>query len=69
MKLNLSAADRIFRVAFGLAIVAYFITTPYPAVALLGLILAVTGLVGFCPIYRMLRVSTRRHARGGPTSA
>ena len=63
MKMNLSTVDRVLRVAFGLAIVAYFLTTPYPAVALVGVLLSVTGLVGFCPIYRMLRVSTRTHAQ------
>ncbi|MGO8970687.1 MAG: DUF2892 domain-containing protein [Myxococcaceae bacterium] len=68
MKMNLSTVDRILRVAFGLAIVVYFLTTPYPIVAAVGVILAVTGLVGFCPIYRMLRVSTRRQAET-PTSS
>ena len=63
MKLNLSTVDRVLRVVLGLAIVAYFLTTPYQAVALVGVILAVTGLVGWCPIYRLLRVSTRRHAQ------
>ena len=62
MKLNLSTVDRVLRVVFGLAIVGFFLTTPWKAIALLGVILAVTGLVGFCPIYRMLRLSTRRHA-------
>ena len=66
MKLNLSTVDRILRVVIGLAVVGYFLTTPFKAVALVGVILAVTGLVGWCPIYRILRVSTRRH---GQTSA
>lgn len=68
MKLNLSTVDRILRVVFGLALVVYCFTTPYKALALVGVILAVTGLVGFCPIYRMLRVSTRRHADGAVKS-
>ena len=63
MKLNLSTVDRILRVAFGLALVGYFLTTPFKLVALVGVILVVTGLVGWCPIYRMLRVSTRRHGQ------
>ena len=63
MKLNLSTVDRVLRVVFGLALVGYFLTTPFKAVALVGVILAVTGLVGWCPIYRMLRVSTRRHSQ------
>ena len=63
MKLNLSTVDRILRVVIGLAVVGYFLTTPFKAVALVGVILAVTGLVGWCPIYRILRVSTRRHAQ------
>jgi hypothetical protein len=65
MKLNLSRVDRVLRVVFGLAIVGYFLTTPLKAVALVGVILAVTGLVGWCPIYRMLRVSSRRHTQTG----
>jgi len=63
MKLNLSTVDRILRVVFGIALVGYFLTTPFKLVALVGVILVVTGLVGWCPIYRMLRVSTRRHAQ------
>ncbi len=62
MKLNLSTVDRVLRVVFGLALVVYFLTTPFKAVALVGVILTVTGLVGWCPIYRMLRLSTRRQA-------
>ena len=68
MKLNLSTVDRVLRVVFGLAIVVYFFTTPYKALGLVGVILAVTGLVGFCPIYRLLRVSTRRHSEGAAKS-
>ena len=69
MKLNLSTVDRILRVVLGLGIVGYFLTTPFKAVALVGVILAVTGLVGFCPLYRMLRLSTRAHAESRTTGS
>ena len=60
MKLTLSTVERILRLVLGLAIVGYFLTTPFKAIALVGVVLAVTGLVGWCPIYRMLDLSTRR---------
>jgi hypothetical protein len=61
---NESTIDRIIRIVAGLALVALavsgIITAPLTyvvwAVAAIALI---TGAVGFCPLYAILRVSTR----------
>ncbi len=57
--LNESAADRTIRVIAGAALVAIAVTGPKTPWGYLGLILVVTGLTGFCPIYRILGFSTR----------
>jgi hypothetical protein len=59
MKNNASVVDRVLRVLLGLAVGAYFLATHHPAWALLGVILLATGVVGFCPLYRLLGWSTR----------
>ncbi len=65
MKHNQSTADRRIRAALGaLGLVGAVAVGPTSAVGLtllaLGGILLVTGAVGFCPIYRVLGLSTRR---------
>jgi len=60
MKSNESTVDRFLRVVLGLAIGGFFFSTQHPAWALLAAVPLVTGIVGFCPIYRVLGWSTRR---------
>ena len=62
---NKSPADRIIRIVLGIAIgaaaIAGAVTAPIVYVAwLVAAILLVTGIVGFCPLYALLRVSTRK---------
>ncbi len=62
---NESPADRIIRIVLGIAIgaaaIAGAVTAPIVYVAwLVAAILLVTGIVGFCPLYALLRVSTRK---------
>ncbi len=59
MKTNASMVDRIIRVLLGLAVGVYFLLTPHPAWALLGIVPLATGVVGFCPLYRLMGWSTR----------
>ena len=55
---NLSAADRAIRVLLGLALVSLVVIGPHTAWGYLGLVLVVTGLIGRCPLYALLGVST-----------
>lgn len=56
--LNESMADRVIRVVGGLFIVSLAFWGPQTPFAYLGLIFVVTGLMGRCPIYRVLGMST-----------
>lgn len=61
VKQNLGDLDRVLRVTFGVYLVwlGWGMNNGFKwALLLLGLILAYTGLVGFCWIYKMLGMST-----------
>ena len=67
MKLTRNEAplDRIIRIVLGLGLaglaITGVVTAPITyAIWLVAAILLVTGIVGFCPLYALLRVSTRR---------
>ncbi len=55
---NEASFDRVARVLLGVAVLSLAFIGPQTAWGFLGLIFIVTGLVGFCPIYRVLGVST-----------
>lgn len=68
MKTNESTADRIIRIVVGAIVAALAITgVATGALALVAWIVAaillVTGVVGICPLYAILRVSTRPASR------
>lgn len=56
---NVGAFDRAVRIALGLALVSLTFVGPHTSLGLLGLVPLATGLVGFCPLYRLLGLSTR----------
>lgn len=65
MKTNESALDRVIRVIAGIALLAVGIfggiVGAWQIVALvLGALLFITGLVGFCPAYRLFKFSTKK---------
>jgi uncharacterized membrane protein HdeD (DUF308 family) len=65
---NESTPDRIIRIVLGitLLVVALAGVVSGPAATLpwvVGALALVTGIVGFCPLYAILRVSTRSAAR------
>ncbi|MFQ5562540.1 MAG: DUF2892 domain-containing protein [Parvularculaceae bacterium] len=66
MKSNVGWIDRIIRLAIGVAAVWLFFSGAQPAPAwewaalVVGLILGVTGLVGFCPLYSVLGIHTNK---------
>ena len=64
MKTNESTIDRIIRVVLGVLLLvlslAGVVTGPWGIVLIvLGAILLVTGLVGFCPLYALLKIKTK----------
>ncbi len=68
LKTNEASIDRVIRIVLGLALlaaaVAGAVAAPWIYLAwLVGAIALVTGAVGFCPLYAVLRVSTRSGVR------
>ncbi len=58
MKQNEGTVDRVARVVLGLALLSLTLVGPRSLWGLLGLLPLATGLVGFCPLYRLLGIST-----------
>jgi hypothetical protein len=60
MKINEAGWDRALRIVLGLALLSLTVVGPQTSLGLLGLVPLATGVVGFCPLYRVLGLSTRR---------
>jgi len=58
MRHNEGTIDRAIRVVLGLALLAIVFVGPKTPAGWLGILPLVTGLVGFCPLYRALGVRT-----------
>jgi len=58
MKRNEGTLDRVLRVILGLALLSLVFVGPQTAWGWLGLVPLITGLVGMCPIYSILGLST-----------
>ena len=58
MQINEGAADRAIRVIVGLAILLLVFIGPKTPWAWFGLIPLLTGMIGFCPAYALLRLNT-----------
>ncbi len=59
---NENAFDRVARVVVGLVVLALVFVGPKTLWGLVGLVPLLTGVVGFCPLYRLLAISTSRGA-------
>ena len=55
---NEGIIDRVLRVGLGVALIALVFVGPQPPWGWLGLVPLVTGVVGFCPLYRLVGVNT-----------
>lgn len=69
MKLNMSVLDRIGRVVLVAIVAVLFFThvlSPLASVILgiLAVVFLLTSIVGMCPIYLALGISTRKKAQG-----
>ena len=58
MPVNEGKADRLIRVIVGLAPIAMVFVGPRTNWGWLGLIPLITGLTGFCGLYRLLGINT-----------
>ena len=57
---NEGTIDRLLRTALGIALIAMVFVGPQTAWGWLGLVPLLTGVVGFCPLYRLIGVNTCR---------
>ena len=57
---NEGGIDRALRVTLGLILIAMVFVGPKAAWGWVGLVPLITGLVGFCPLYRLIGVNTCR---------
>jgi hypothetical protein len=60
---NLGATDRTLRIVIGLVLIAYAIPLGFPQtgwnwVGWIGVIPVLTAIFGYCPIYKVLGLST-----------
>ncbi|HUU40649.1 MAG TPA: DUF2892 domain-containing protein [Desulfatiglandales bacterium] len=65
MKKNMGTIDRIVRLALVILVLILYLTGVISGVVaiilgVLALIFLVTSLVGFCPLYSFLKISTRK---------
>jgi hypothetical protein len=63
MNINMGNVDRFARAIVGTFVLALAFVGPKSAWGLLGLVPLLTGLFGFCPLYRVLGVETRSPLR------
>jgi hypothetical protein len=65
---NEGTVDRTIRIVAGLALLSLVFVGPATPWGLVGLVPLLTGIVGFCPLYRVLGIHTRGAAQGGGTA-
>jgi hypothetical protein len=57
---NEGTIDRVLRVGLDVALIAMVFVGPQTPWGWLGMVPLLTGLVGFCPLYRLIGVNTCR---------
>lgn len=65
---NAGTLDRIIRIVLGIALLGLFVVGPQTAWGLLGLLPLISGIFGFCPVYRLLGVNTFHHRKPPPAT-
>lgn len=63
MKKNIGGAERIIRVIAGIAIISLAFLGPKTPWAYLGIVPIATGLIGWCPPYSLLGISTCKNCK------
>jgi len=59
---NLNSVDRVLRLIVGTGLLSLVFVGPKTPLGYVGLILIVTSFINFCPIYRVLGISTAKSA-------
>lgn len=59
MKQNMGKVDRIIRIVVGVLLVGNFFVGTGHIASWIGVILIVTGLISFCPVYLPFKLDTR----------
>jgi hypothetical protein len=59
---NEGTADRTVRVVVGLGLLSLLLVGPHTLWGLVGLVPLATGILGSCPAYELIGLSTRRKA-------
>ena len=62
MKKNVHTIEQVVRIILGLALLAIVFIGPKTLWGLIGIIPLVTGFIRFCPLYRILGISTCKAA-------
>jgi membrane protein implicated in regulation of membrane protease activity len=55
---NENRLDRTIRIVLGLVLLALTVLGPRSMLGLIGIVPLVTGIVGFCPLYRLVGINT-----------
>ncbi len=55
---NEGTLDRVVRIALGVALLSLTVVGPKSLLGLAGVVPLATGLIGFCPLYRLVGLST-----------
>jgi len=55
---NINSVDRVLRLIVGAGLLSLVFTGPKTPLGYVGLILIITSFINFCPIYRVLGIST-----------
>ena len=63
MKANIGKVERIVRVVVGMAVLSLAFVGPRAQWAYLGIFPILSGLIGWCPPYALLGISTVRAAK------
>lgn len=58
MKINVGNTDRIVRIVAGVALITLAVTGIFAPWGWIGIILLVTGVIKFCPIYGLIGMSS-----------
>lgn len=55
---NVGQIDKIIRIVLGLALIALVFVGPQAPWGWIGIVPLVTGLIGFCPAYKLIGINT-----------
>ena len=63
MQKNISSGERMARVVFGIAVLSAVFVNPRSVWVYMGIILWLTGLAGWCPLYAILGIFPGRSCK------